>query len=151
MGTPSERLAAAARRGDVPAMEAASGAGADVNAFEGGYGGEHGRTPLMEAAAGGSVAAIDVLLRAGARPRATDGLGSTAVIAAASANRADAIAALVAGGASVNQADHCNCTPLHAAAVKGAVDAVRALVALGADKHVRTTGGYYAANAPPTW
>ncbi len=115
--------------GDRAAVRALIVKGEDVNAAQG-----DGMTALHWAARQGEVELIELLLTAGANPRATTRLGGyTPLLMASRMGHAAAIEALVAGGADVKAATESGVTPLMFAAESGQADAVRALIAHGAD------------------
>jgi ankyrin repeat protein len=89
-------------------------------------------TPLHAAAAGGNTPLVDLLLKRGAKPNATQEGGWTALHAAAqSGNRAMA-ETLLANGADINQRADNNQSPLDMALLKGHQDLVQFLEQLGA-------------------
>jgi ankyrin repeat protein len=131
-------LCAAAGEGDVDAVARHIAARVDVNAFEN----TDERTPIQRAAAEGHLAAIALLLRAGARPDAKDADGVTALVWAAVGGHADVASALIAAGADVNwQGGYHNSTALHAAATHGRASVVRVLLAAGAKKDAVNRSG----------
>lgn len=86
-------MAAASRDGQAAVVAAllARGYSADLNLG--------GTTPLMEAARGGQVSVVDLLLDSGADPNAKDLVGWTALFYAARAQQADAVSLLITRGA----------------------------------------------------
>ncbi|HUQ93027.1 MAG TPA: ankyrin repeat domain-containing protein [Bryobacteraceae bacterium] len=99
-----------------------------------------GSTPLMHAAAIGSIEAMKLLVAAGADVNAKNGLDTTALIFAALDPAK--IRVLVEAGAEVNVASKLKRTPLLVAAGRpGSVDAVRLLLAKGADTKVADVRG----------
>jgi uncharacterized protein len=142
MASANEQLGDAAGRGDVPEIERQIAAGADPNAFEGTAGARPGpKTPLQMAAARGHVAAIAVLLKAGARVDGVDCNGWTPLMYAANGGHTAAIDALVAAGADVHRTNNGGNTALHCASAKGQKDAARVLLEAGAKTDVRNKDG----------
>lgn len=93
---PNSDLLGAAKAGDIPKIEAALKAGADVDARSGQY------TALMLAASYGHVNEVRLLLKAGADVNAKDWLGNTALMDAAANGYADVVAFLLKSGANVS-------------------------------------------------
>jgi ankyrin repeat protein len=89
-------------------------------------------TPLHAAAAGGQTPLVELLLKRGAKPNATQEGGWTALHAAAQAGNRAMAEALVANGADVNQRADNNQSPLDMALLKGHQDLVDFLEQLGA-------------------
>jgi ankyrin repeat protein len=103
--------------------------GADANAAQG-----DGMTALHWAALQGDAALAEMLIVAGANPRATTRIGGfTPLHLAAQNGRAAVVAPLVKGGAPVNARTSTGATPLMLAAAAGNSDAVRTLADGGAD------------------
>jgi truncated hemoglobin YjbI len=105
-----------------------------------------GRTLLHEAAAAGSLTAVELLLSLGADPDASDGGGHTPLYSAGNECRAagggSVIRALVRGGAKVDAHDGAkHCTALHMAARRGSVEVAEALLECGADIEARDSAG----------
>lgn len=99
-----------------------------------------GHTPLMFAAAFGSLETMRLLLAAGADARAANGTGTTALHL--SAGDAAKVRLLLDRGADVHARSQAGRTPLLVAASHhGAVDAVRLLLAAGAEVQVADTAG----------
>lgn len=99
-GDARERLWAAARKGDVPGIEAALAAGADVNARTG-----FGATALWYACYKGQVEAAKTLLRHGADPGAVDRVwGETPLTLAIGNDKPELITSLVEAGAANSDA-----------------------------------------------
>jgi hypothetical protein len=138
MSSTNEALVGAAVHGHVAEIERQIAAGADPNAFEGTAG---ARTPLQKAAAGGHLAAIAALLKAGARVDGVDSGGITPLMLAAFDGRTAAVNALVAAGADVHRSDIAGETALHYASGKGHLDAARVLLDAGARMDVRNKDG----------
>jgi hypothetical protein len=101
-----------------------------------------GRTLLHEAAAAGSLTAVELLLSLGADPDARDGGGHTPLYSVGNECAVEGaervVRALVQGGADIN-AHHGvkQCTALHMAARRGNVEVARALLDCGADIEAR--------------
>jgi len=132
-----EELRDAARGGDVSGMERLIGEGANPNAGEG----TNTLSPLQWAAAHGHLAAIAVLLKAGAH---VDGIGAyqwTPLMNAAMNGHTAAMDALIAAGADVHLARKYGYTALHYASAWGHVDAALALLEAGAKADVRNDEG----------
>ena len=125
-------FALAAEQGNAPIIEQLMKAGADpddpvnyVNA---------GETPLMHAARAGSVDAVNLLVRAGARinARATWN-GQTALMWAAAEGHAPVVQALIEGGADIFARSNAGTSPIFYAVRKGDMRSVQALLAAGAN------------------
>jgi ankyrin repeat protein len=111
--------------------------------------GAEGATPLWRAVRGNDVAAVTLLLSAGADPRLTASDGSTPLMVAAGQawrdehslgterESIDAITLLLATGLDVNETNSAGQTALHGAAGRGAADVVRFLVDRGARLDVK--------------
>lgn len=100
-----------------------------------------GRTPLIVASAvHGNLAAVKLLIDAGADVKARDAGGTGAVWAAAMAGDAKVLAELLARGGDPNEQDtnRLGQTALMNAAAQGSADAVRVLLKAGADVHLRS-------------
>jgi truncated hemoglobin YjbI len=105
-----------------------------------------GRTLLHEAAAAGSLTAVELLLSLGAEPDATDGGEHTPLYCVGNectvAGGGNVVRALVRGGAKVEAHDGAkNCTALHMAARRGSVEIAGALLDCGADIEARDSVG----------
>jgi len=83
--------------------------GADVNAQDP----SSGASPLMQAAFGGHLEIVKVLLGAGAEVDRRDNRGATALICAAEQRQAQAVALLLEAGADPNARTHDGRTPLN--------------------------------------
>src|SRR6266571_1255493 len=117
----------AIRQNDLAQLKQLTAAGSDVNLRD-----PRGSTPLMQAAAIGSLEAMKLLLKAGADVNARNGLDSTALIWGASDPAK--VRLLVDAGANVNARSKIGRTPLQiAAGHPGSLDAVRLLLSKGAD------------------
>ena len=113
--------------------------GASVNAAS-----DRGRTALhLAARSDGSAPVVKMLLAAGADPKGTDALKSTALHAATTGNDIDTIRILVDTGLDVNAADMAGSTPLINSASNGNLEAVRLFLAKGADVNARSGDGSY--------
>lgn len=102
---------AAARVGDLGAIEQYIASGAAVDAVDP----EHGGTPLAWAAATGQAEAIELLIDRGADVNAADRDGGTALLAAAFLGHEKAVDVLIRHGANVNAANRSGSTPLDVA------------------------------------
>jgi Ankyrin repeats (3 copies)/Ankyrin repeat len=109
------------RASDPGAIRTALATGADPDGAD-----TTGATPLMHAAAVGSLDAVRVLLDAGANVNAAAADGTTALMwATADAGK---VSLLLARGADINATAKDGTTPLVAAAQRGAADVVRLLI-----------------------
>jgi ankyrin repeat protein len=130
-------LVNAAKQGDRDAVRSIlnSPAKQDIAGAEGG-------AALILAASRNDVEMADLLLRAGADPKAANEYGATALYAAAAENADPAIAKkLLAAGADPNAALFSGETPLMQAARVGNVETVRALLEGGADPNALEKNG----------
>jgi hemoglobin len=105
-----------------------------------------GRTLLHAASAAGSLAMVELLLRLGADPNATDGGGHTPLYSVgnecALPRGGNVVRALVRAGATVDAHDGAkHCTALHMAARRGNADVAEALLDCGADIESRDSHG----------
>ena len=117
----------AIRQNDLARLKKMTAPGADVNLRD-----ARGSTPLMHAAAIGSLEAVKLLLKASADVNARNGLDSTALIWGASDPAK--VRLLVDAGANVNARSKIGRTPLQiAAGHPGSLDAVSLLLSKGAD------------------
>ncbi|MGD9905505.1 MAG: ankyrin repeat domain-containing protein [Vicinamibacterales bacterium] len=122
-------VADAAMEKDVAAARELLRGGADANAAQG-----DGMTALHWAALNGDAALTEMLLVAGANPRATTRLGGFTPLHLATKNgRAAVVAPLVKGGAPVNATTSTGTTPLMLAAASGNAEVIAQLVDAGAD------------------
>ena len=122
------------RRGDLAAVNAVIGRGADVNAAT-----RFGLTPLGLAALNGDTPIIRRLLDAGANPNAATPGGETPLMTAARVGRVDAVTLLLDRGALVDaKTSPREQTALIWAVTENHPDVVRLLVARGANVSART-------------
>ena len=134
-GTPLPAISAAALAGDVEAIEAELQAGVQVDLPTASMGSwVDGATPLMLAAYGGHIDAVEHLIDAGADLMATDASGGTPLHWAVYTNW-NGIPVLIDAGADVDAQDTYGRTPLMRAAVYGTVEHVTELIEAGADLH----------------
>jgi Ankyrin repeats (3 copies)/Ankyrin repeats (many copies) len=101
-----------------------------------------GRTLLHDAAAAGNLAIVEMMLRAGADPNATDQYGHTPLYCVGNAYNIkggeNVVRVLVQRGANVHAHDGIkHCTALHMAARRGNVPVAAALLDCGADIEAR--------------
>jgi uncharacterized protein len=118
-----------AMAGDLPSVERALRAGADVDAAEQ----QHGNTALMLAAYTNRSDIVAVLIRAGATIDARDKELNTALMKAAWAGAIDPARQLIDAGADVNAVEMNAMTALMIASFHGRLEVVRLLVESGAD------------------
>jgi len=123
----------AARKGDLPAIEAALARRVDLEMEDAGS-----RTAMMRAAMYGRSAVITRLAKAGANVNARFSIEfDTPLHMAARGNHADAVRALAAAGADLNaRFNEDSPTPVMEAVSKGRVEALAALVDVKADVNV---------------
>jgi len=118
----------AAQTGDVEALEAAIAEGVQVDRL-----GDDGKSALIRASGAGHVAAVELLLKAGADPSLMNG-GVTALHVAATDGHLEVIRVLVQAKANVNRrSSDTSDTPLMAAVKAEKPEVVRALIDAGAD------------------
>jgi len=125
-------LIAAAKSGNVVAIQLAIEKGAEINGAD-----IDGKTPLMWAAYTGQYSAVAALLAAGADMQARDKMGWTALHAAAWARRAPVVSLLLEQGAAADAKDLDDRTALMHAAQYGETAMVRDLIAKGANPNAR--------------
>lgn len=124
------------RNNDLTRLNAMLAAGAPADLRD-----SRGVTPLMNAAAIGSLDAMKILLKAGADVNAKSGLDATALMWGASDPAKAKL--LIGAGANVNARSKVGRTPLViAAGTPGAAPTVRLLLAKGADPSVVAARGY---------
>ena len=125
-------LIAAAKSGNVTAIQLAVEKGAEINGAD-----NDGKTPLMWAAYTGQYSAVAALLAAGADLEARDKMGWTALHAAAWARRAPVVSLLLEQGAAADAKDIDDRTALMHAAQYGETAMVKDLIAKGANPNAR--------------
>jgi ankyrin repeat protein len=131
----SDDLFQAIRKDDLAELKRQLAAAADVNSRD-----VRGNTPLMYAAAFGSVGAVALLLDSGADANARNGLEATALVWAAA--DLPKLRLLLAHGADVNAQTRLGRTALMvAAACDGCSENVRLLIGKGADVKARDKRG----------
>ena len=134
-GTGDLSLLNAAKQGDRNAVQSLlNGPAKDVAGAE-------GRAALIWAITRNDVEMADLLLRAGADPKAANEYGATALYAAADNADAAMTKKLLAAGADPNAALNSGETPLMLAARDGRVDTVHALLEGGADPNAKEKNG----------
>jgi truncated hemoglobin YjbI len=106
----------------------------------------YGRILLHGAAAGGALATVELLLRLGAGPNATDHFGHTPLYCVGNecgaASGGSVVRVLVEGGANVDAQDGVKqCTALHMAARRGNVQVAESLLDCGANIEARDSHG----------
>jgi len=102
-------------------------------------------TPLSEACTNGSVAVVDLLLKARANPNTPIATGVPPIMSCARSGRADAVRLLLASGADVNANEPAqNQTALMWAAAEHHPDVVAILIQAKADLVARTKSGFTA-------
>lgn len=121
------RLATAVKDGDQASVRSLIVQKADVNSPM-----PDGSTALHWAAASDDLETVDLLLRAGANPKAQDRYGFTPLYFAAANGSAPVIRKLLEAGADPNAADAQKETALMTAARAGSLDAIKALLQKGA-------------------
>jgi uncharacterized protein len=127
------RVADAVMAGDQDAVRALLKDGADVNSAQG-----DGMTALHWAAMKDLVDVAEMLLYAGANPKATTRMGGyTPLLLAAKNGNAAMIRVLAKGGADVKATTSTGVTPLMLAAQSGIAEAVKVLIESGADVNAK--------------
>jgi ankyrin repeat protein len=125
----------AIRQNDIARLESFLASGASVDLRD-----ARGTTPLMHAAAIGSIEAMRTLMKAGADVNANNGLGATTLVWCAS--NPEKARLLIDAGAAVNVVTKMKRTPLMmAAGHAGSTETVRLLLAKGADASVEDVRG----------
>jgi ankyrin repeat protein len=125
----------AAQTGNVEALNAAIAEGVQVDRL-----GDDGKSALIRASGAGHVAAVELLLKAGADPSLMNG-GVTALHVAATDGHLEVIRVLVQAKANVNRrSSDTSDTPLMAAVKAEKPEVVRALIDAGADTTVSDSG-----------
>lgn len=133
---PDSPLAAAAARGDSSAVEDLLNRGAAVDPAD------TCMTPLIQAARGGYIATMAVLLRHGADPNWHGGRNDwTPLMHAIHKGQKQSVLVLLAGGADINAKTRSGLTALMMAAGYGYADIVRILLAKGADPYLQDAHG----------
>jgi ankyrin repeat protein len=131
--TSATAAADAAMAGDAAALRSVVKGGGNVNAPQG-----DGMTALHWAAEHSDAAAVALLLKAGADPRAMTRIGQhTPLHIAAKSGAAEVVRLLVDARADVRALTTTGAAPLHFAAASGSRDAVAILLDAGADPNVR--------------
>merc|ERR1712224_622881 len=143
----SDKLAAELResveRGDVKAVAAGIGRGADVNAVDA----QRGKTPLNLAASAGHVEVVKCLLSAAADVNTVNKFDQTALHKAAFEGHTAIVRILLTmDGIDLNAKNEHGMTPLHWAAVKDRVEVARDLLAAGAHMDIADESGKTAAD-----
>src|SRR5215471_6539740 len=103
------------------------------------------RTPLMEAAASGSLDGVRRLLAEGAAVDDKDAVGHSALSFAAWRGHSQVAKALIAAGADVNTSTNAGITPLMFAAGMGEADCVEVLLSAGANVNAKSKFDGYSA------
>ncbi|KAI8498787.1 positive regulation of extrinsic apoptotic signaling pathway via death domain receptors protein [Branchiostoma belcheri] len=129
-------LCDAAAEGDEKKVQQLLRRGVDVNCIEPLL--SSGNTPLHEAAYGGHVGVVELLLNAGAQVDSRDGLKNTPLHEAAEGGHVGVAKLLLKAGAQVDSRDGLKNTPLHKAAEGGHVGVAKLLLKAGAQ--VDSTG-----------
>lgn len=106
--------------------------------------GQHGNTPLMEAAWRGESAIVQALLEWGVDLQAVNGDGNNALWLACVANNPALVIMLAQAGVPINHANATGATSLMYASSSGKSDIVRVLLALGADPLIQTQDDFSA-------
>jgi uncharacterized protein len=133
----ADDLIMASEAGDVAWLQSVLALGCDANTRLG-----KSRIHALVAAAGNNqLAAVEVLLAAGAVVNSADTYGRTALAHATGEGYASVARTLVAGGADVNAADSEGVTPLAGAATGGFWGIVRMLLPAGARTDVAAADG----------
>ena len=139
--TDPQLLLTAAEAGDVALLKKYISSGGDVNIKFGGNRQESGRTALHVAAEEKHVAALRVLLDAGADQDAQDDRGATPLVRAVKAGSSAGVDLLLARGADPNKADKAGWGPVMWAAVAVQKDILVLLLDKGAQYAVQDQAG----------
>ena len=132
----NQNLLTAAAAGDVPAIERALAAGADIEARD-----ARGRTPVLLATSGAHVAAAQALMRRGANVNAQDEQRDSAFLLAGARGLTEIVRAALAAGADWRITNRYGGTALIPACERGHVDTVRLLLTTDIDvDHVNRLG-----------
>lgn len=133
---PNQHLLKAAATGDVPAIERALAAGADVEARD-----ARGRTPVLLATDGNHVAAARALIARGANVNAQDQQLDSAFLLAGARGYTEIVRAALGAGADWRITNRYGGTALIPACERGHVDTVRLLLSTDIDvDHVNRLG-----------
>merc|ERR1712070_52093 len=127
-----------AHEGDVNKVKQCILNGSDPNIRDANNGGVR---PLILASLQGNLPVMEVLLKAGADPNATDDRGGCPLLLAAGGGLKDAMEVLIQNGADVNVRDPKGATCLHTAAFFGDASVVEMLVRNRADPEVVDEAG----------
>jgi len=106
--------------------------------------GQHGNTPLMEAAWRGETAVVQALLALGGDLQAVNGDGNNALWLACVSNDPALVIMLAQAGVPIDHVNATGATSLMYAASSGKPDIVRVLLALGADPLIQTQDDFSA-------
>jgi rhodanese-related sulfurtransferase len=106
--------------------------------------GQHGNTPLMEAAWRGETAVVQALLGAGASRDAVNGDGNNALWLGCVANKPELVITLAQAGVPIDHVNATGATSLMYAASSSKPDIVRVLLALGANPLIQTQDDFTA-------
>jgi ankyrin repeat protein len=136
--TPTERFLEAAENGDVPTLREMLDGGLPIDSCIG-----WGNTALARAVARGQLAAVELLLEAGADPQVRGSDGDTLLGSAAFVEDAALMQRLLETGIDVNEPDENGFTPLMGACYQGDLHSVKLLVQAGADLNARGSFAIY--------
>ena len=147
---PFQTIHYAAYNGDIETLWAELNDGVTVEKPVRDYGSHSGITPLNLAVRGGSIEAVDVLIKAGANVNGTEtvqlreAFGGPPLFLAAWHGQPKISRRLIEAGANVNATDQSGKTPLHWAAMFNRAEVVRVLIDQGARVNLQDRGGYTA-------